>query len=82
MESKDSSLSLPPPEKLRDVAAKQDARAKEIRERRAKASVKQPASAQERSNAAALIQRNYRGHRERGGLSMVMVLIQVLGGWR
>lgn len=60
-------LALPFPEKLRDISAKQDARAKEVRERRAAQVQERSASlgTAERSHAAALIQRNYRGYRQR-----------------
>lgn len=67
-------LALPSPEVLRDIAAKQDARAKAIRVRRAQ-QVQCPVGKKgneigmgngvEQSDAAQLIQRNYRGYRER-----------------
>lgn len=53
-------LALPSPEKLREIAAKQDAKAAELRELR-----KQPSSQDPRELAAKLIQKNYRGYRTR-----------------
>ena len=62
-------LALPPPEKLREIAAKQEERAKANRVKRAQAARKDVApGASERSDAAQLIQRNYRGYRERRAL--------------
>lgn len=58
---------LPPAEILRELAAKQDARAKEIKERRVREKRATDPNAQETA-AADLIQRNYRGHRERNAL--------------
>ncbi|KEQ65171.1 uncharacterized protein M437DRAFT_73109 [Aureobasidium melanogenum CBS 110374] len=56
---------LPPKEKLREIAARQDAKEKEIREARARhlSTCNQPPDQQEA--AAGIIQRNYRGYRER-----------------
>lgn len=72
-------LALPPPDILAEIARKQDARAAEIRAARsARRQSKEGGSvsgqakegqgvseAQSRSNAATLIQKNYRGHRTR-----------------
>jgi hypothetical protein len=61
---------LPPPEKLREIEAKQEERAREIKRRRAE-EVKKTESlleTQERGDAARLIQRNYRGYRDRRAL--------------
>ena len=71
-------LAVPSPEILRDIAAKQDARAQAIRARRAqelqmKRSVSNSyshsdglsGSRKEQAAAAEVIQRNYRGYRER-----------------
>jgi len=54
---------LPSPEILRDIEHRQNERAKEIRERH-----RQNAHTDERANAAEIIQRNYRGYRERRAL--------------
>ena len=64
MDHKDP-YALPSPDKLQEIARKQDERAKEVKERRAlrlqqKASKEQP-TANEQSHAAEVIQRNYRG---------------------
>ena len=56
-------LTLPPLEVLWDIAAKQDAKAQEIEARR-----KNQKPSDERDNAAKLIQKNYRGYRERRAL--------------
>ncbi|KAK4499431.1 hypothetical protein PRZ48_009945 [Zasmidium cellare] len=63
------SLDLPSKEALREIARKQEERAKVIRERRQREG-KDVGEGQdeESSNAAKLIQRNYRGHRERRAL--------------
>lgn len=53
-------LALPSPEVLREIAAKQDAKAAELRELR-----KQPSAQDPRELAAKLIQKNYRGYRTR-----------------
>ncbi|EMC95401.1 hypothetical protein BAUCODRAFT_53278, partial [Baudoinia panamericana UAMH 10762] len=58
-----SRLALPPPEKLREIAAKQDERAKQIKARREQEAERH--SSTERSRAAEVIQRNYRGYRAR-----------------
>lgn len=58
-----SPLDLPPPEQLREIERKQNERAAEIRARRRRESV-----VDERTNAAEIIQRNYRGHRDRRAL--------------
>ncbi|KAK3110537.1 hypothetical protein LTR53_015053 [Teratosphaeriaceae sp. CCFEE 6253] len=63
-------LALPPPEELRAIAAKQDERAKQIREKRA-LQLEQRASrgqSSEQAHAAQVIQRNYRGYRDRRAL--------------
>jgi len=69
MDNKSDPLALPPPEKLRAIAAKQDEQAKAVRARRARQRQGQQRfnepGANERSDAAELIQRNYRGYRER-----------------
>ena len=61
-------LALPSPEVLRNIAAKQDARAQIIRTRRAQESqLKSSVSNNSNQEAAAaqVIQRNYRGYKER-----------------
>jgi hypothetical protein len=64
-------LALPSPEVLAEIARKQDARAAEIQAARlARRQSKKGESAsvteeQNRSDAAVIIQRNYRGHRTR-----------------
>ena len=60
-EAKDH-LTLPSPEVLREIERKQNERADEIRERRRRESLQQ---GDERTNAAEIIQRNYRGYRSR-----------------
>ncbi|KAH0385791.1 hypothetical protein KCU92_g3274, partial [Aureobasidium melanogenum] len=59
------SYELPPKEKLREIAARQDAKEKEIKEARARrlSTCNQPPNQQE--TAAETIQRNYRGYRDR-----------------
>lgn len=57
---KDELLALPSPEKLREIARRQDERALEIRARRQRAS-----TIDERTHAAQIIQRHYRGHQTR-----------------
>lgn len=57
---KDELLALPSPEKLREIARRQDERALEIRAKRQRAS-----TIDERTNAAQIIQRHYRGHQTR-----------------
>lgn len=63
---------FPPPEKLREIAAKQDERAREIKERRAtelQQTLSPQCSTAEREDAAAhVIQRHYRGYRDRRAL--------------
>lgn len=56
---------LPSVEVLREIERKQDERAKAIRERRRKQSVKEGGGDEEKIVAAEIIQRNYRGHRDR-----------------
>lgn len=70
-----NTLSLPSQEVLREIARKQEERAKAIRERRAREGVpvqedgaQQDGEGERRANAAKMIQRNYRGHRERRAL--------------
>lgn len=70
-----NTLSLPSPEILREIARKQEERAKAIRERRAREELPAPedgggkgGEGERRANAAKMIQRNYRGHRERRAL--------------
>lgn len=66
-------FALPSPDVLREIQAKQDARAQEIRAARAKRAerksksvdVSRSESTAERTAAAELIQKNYRGHRTR-----------------
>ncbi|KXT15666.1 hypothetical protein AC579_6137 [Pseudocercospora musae] len=58
-------LDLPPPEQLREIERKQNERAAEIRARRRRESA---GGGGERTNAAEIIQRNYRGHRDRRAL--------------
>lgn len=62
--NKGDPLALPSPERLREIAAKQDERAKEIRARRAQ----QAQGLSDESQAAQVIQKNYRGHRDRRAL--------------
>ena len=57
-------LALPAPEVLRDIERKQAERRKEILERRRK----QDSQLDDEAKAARVIQRNYRGHRERRAL--------------
>lgn len=57
---KDELLALPSPEKLREIARRQDERALEMRAKRQRAS-----TIDERTNAAQIIQRHYRGHQTR-----------------
>lgn len=52
-------FALPSPEKLREIAAKQDAKAREIR------AARKHTKQSEQTEAAEVIQRNYRGYRER-----------------
>ncbi|KAG9893853.1 hypothetical protein KCU94_g12594, partial [Aureobasidium melanogenum] len=59
------SYELPPKEKLREIAARQDAKEKEIREARARRLSKCNQPPNEQKAAAEIIQRNYRGYRER-----------------
>ncbi|EME79650.1 uncharacterized protein MYCFIDRAFT_156905 [Pseudocercospora fijiensis CIRAD86] len=56
-------LDLPPPEQLREIERKQNERAAEIRARRRRESV-----VDERTKAAEVIQRTYKGHRDRRAL--------------
>ncbi|KAI7360239.1 hypothetical protein KC320_g255 [Hortaea werneckii] len=59
-------LALPSPEKLKEIAAKQDVQAQKIRERRAaQTHTRASVATERRTNAAELIQRNYRGYRQR-----------------
>ncbi|GIZ43546.1 hypothetical protein CKM354_000676800 [Cercospora kikuchii] len=58
-ETKHDPLALPSPEKLREIERQQNERAAEIRARRRRAMV------DERTNAAEIIQRNFRGHQAR-----------------
>lgn len=68
-EERRDTLALPPAEVLREIERKQNARAKEIRERRAaKKQSSKPGLDAERTNAAEVIQSAYRGHRERRAL--------------
>lgn len=70
MESRDP-FALPPPEKLREIAAKQEERAKEIRERHKRERQRQSQGATTdatEADAASIIQRNFRGHRDRRAL--------------
>lgn len=64
MEQKDP-LGLPSPEVLQQIAEKQDARAKERKQRLQKLQIPQ---GDDRSAAAKLIQKNYRGYRTRRAL--------------
>ncbi|KEQ82248.1 hypothetical protein M438DRAFT_301136 [Aureobasidium pullulans EXF-150] len=59
------SYELPSKEKLREIAARQDAKEKEIKEARQRrlSTCDQPLDEQEA--AAEIIQRNYRGYRQR-----------------
>ncbi|KAF2217499.1 hypothetical protein CERZMDRAFT_92144, partial [Cercospora zeae-maydis SCOH1-5] len=52
-------LALPPPEKLREIEQRQNERAQEIRAQRRRATL------DERTHAAEIIQRNFRGHQAR-----------------
>ena len=70
-ERKRDPFALPPPEVLREIAAKQDAKAKEIQARRKNELEKQKThekGVDERHDAAKVIQKNYRGYRERRAL--------------
>jgi hypothetical protein len=60
MEEAKDPLALPSPEVLREIAAKQEAKAHELAQKR-----KQQHSPDEQKNAAQVIQRNYRGYRAR-----------------
>jgi hypothetical protein len=57
-------LALPSPEVLRQIAEKQDAKEKEILDRKRTAD----RESDERDDAAKLIQKNYRGYRTRRAL--------------
>ena len=64
-------LAVPSPEVLREIAEKQDAKAREIKARRTNELEKQKTyekGRDERHDAAKLIQKNYRGYRERRAL--------------
>ena len=63
IEERRDPLALPSPDVLRDIAAKQDARAQEISERRKRS--RPGPEEEERDQAAQLIQKNYRGYRAR-----------------
>lgn len=68
--AKKDPFALPSNEALGEIERKQNERAKEIRERRMR-ELKDVAGAdgnEERNKAAEMIQRNYRGHRERRAL--------------
>ncbi|KAM3420240.1 hypothetical protein BST61_g3529 [Cercospora zeina] len=58
-ELKHDPLALPSPEKLREIEQRQNERAQEIRARRRRATL------DERTHAAEIIQRNFRGHQAR-----------------
>jgi len=63
------SLGLPPPEKLREICEKQEATAKEIRERRARElNHGEKQENEEQRHAAEVIQKSYRGYRDRRAL--------------
>ena len=62
-EERRATLDLPPPEVLREIEAKQHAKAKEIQARR-----QLDNSTDERDEAAKLIQKSYRGSRTRRAL--------------
>ncbi len=66
VEEKRDPLVVPPADVLRDIAAKQDARARELVERRRS---KPKPGEEQRDNAAKLIQKNYRGYRARRELN-------------
>nr|POE49401.1 iq domain-containing protein iqm1 [Quercus suber] len=60
---------LPPPEELRRIAARQDERARQIKARRAKQAAQQHSTDEElQTQAAEVIQRNFRGYRDRRAL--------------
>jgi hypothetical protein len=64
---------LPPAERLRQIEAKQDEQAKRIKARRAEelqrqTTKEQQATSNAQSHAAEVIQRNYRGYRDRRAL--------------
>lgn len=64
--TKQDTLALPSAEVLRQIAERQDARAAEIRARRAeRKSTVGRTNEEKQDTAARLIQRNYRGHRTR-----------------
>lgn len=54
-------LALPSPEKLREIEQRQNEKAREIRARRQQKAIVDD----ERTNAAEVIQRNFRGHQAR-----------------
>jgi hypothetical protein len=56
-------LAIPSPEVLREIAAKQDAKALELQKKRTNETGRD-----ERHDAAKVIQKNYRGYRERRAL--------------
>ncbi len=56
-------LVVPPPEALRDLAEKQDARARELAEKRRQS--RESPEDEQRDNAAKVIQKNFRGYRAR-----------------
>ena len=59
-EDRKDPLALPSPEVLRDIAVKQDAKARELAQK-----WKQQYPPDERKDAAQVIQRNYRGYKAR-----------------
>ncbi|CAK4031345.1 IQ domain-containing IQM4-like [Lecanosticta acicola] len=68
-EEKKEPVGLPSAEVLREIERKQEERAKEIRDRRLReVQTKLDAESEARDSAATVIQRNYRGHRERRAL--------------
>lgn len=66
--AKKDPFELPSKEVLKEIERKQNERAKAIRERKAREAKGNGGGDEERTSAAEMIQRNYRGHRERRAL--------------
>lgn len=61
-------LALPSPEKLREIERRQNEKAREMRiqrQQKAQAAAEAEAVVDQRTNAAEIIQRNFRGHQAR-----------------
>jgi hypothetical protein len=69
---KQEAYTLPSPDKLREIQVKQDERAEQIKARRAqelqRKATKEQLGEDEQAHAAQVIQRNYRGYRDRRAL--------------